>query len=413
MSEDIAGNVGRAESINTTLEAMQATRKEEMRELSSEQLSSKIAYQDALAEVANPFAMLRRTQKDIKTHSSRVQKMLKTGEKEHRLTPIEQIKDQAGQFQRRNPELQANALILLRERVKPGDTKEDILKILQEFYPDVALADEALEFLFATTDGELAKTIRELQEEFKKDNQRQIAAGRNIGTLAREASNKGLGSPTSLRDLYRDVTGNPRDSTTLFQELSQRYEFKELKKVTDFLFHSLGADLKSKGPSIAPGQLHRLITETRSLQAILGVYRFFKSRMPLVGKMFEREGLDLPDQLNFESLAKAFMGLVGERYPSGDKVLQTAVRLGIEKWITAKIIAFSQLRDAIREVAMNQIYRSLQHRDELYLAILDALEELEDELEALMERRDEEEEGGEEEEQDEAEEDEEENEEDR
>ena len=52
----------------------------------------------------------------------------------------------------------------------------------------------------------------------------------------------------------------------------------------------------------------------------------------------------------------------------------------------AKIIALSQLRDAVREVAVNQIYKSLQHRDELYLAIIEALEELEDQLEEQLAR---------------------------
>ena len=102
--------------------------------------------------------------------------------------------------------------------------------------------------------------------------------------------------------------------------------------------------------------------------------------MRLVNSMFSKSGIDVPQELNFETLSKQFMSLVAERYPSADKVKERAVKLGIEKWLMAKIIALSQFRDAIREVAMNQIYRSLQHRDDLYLAILEALEDLEDEL---------------------------------
>ena len=98
-------------------------------------------------------------------------------------------------------------------------------------------------------------------------------------------------------------------------------------------------------------------------------------------KLFAQEGLKLPQRLNFELMAKQFMTLTGERYPSPDKVLKLAEKLGIEKWIIAKIIVFSQMRDAIREVAMNQIYKSLQHRDELFQAIIEALEDLEEEWE--------------------------------
>lgn len=372
---------------NITLNAMQQVAKEEQQELRAEQLSSKESFLAAQEEVINPFAAkFASKQKEIKTQKSRVQKMKEMGEKGDKLLPVSQIKDSADQFQRRNPELRANILALLREQIKPGDTKEEILRKLAEFYPDVSLADEVLEFLIQTAEGELAETIKQAQEDFQKLHAREITAGRNISIQAREASSKGLGTAESMRDMYREITGNPRDSTTLFDELSTKYAFKDLKKVIDFLLHSLGADMKSKGPSIPRGLLHRLLTETRSLQAILGVYRFFRGRMRLVEKMFHDQDIDLPAELSFESMAKQFMGLASERYPSSAKVFQTAIKLGIEKWITAKIIVFSQMRDAVREVAMNLIFKSLQHRDELYLAVLEALEDLEDQLEELIEK---------------------------
>lgn len=383
-------------AVDLTLAAMQAEGADTSTELSAEQTTSKESLQASQQEMVNPFARLAKMEKTIKPSKSKIDKMAKSGEKVDRI-PIQQIKNSADQFERRNPELKAKVLVTLRQRIKPGDTKEEILKKLAEFYPDVSLADEALEFLLETTDGELAKAVQEAKDELKGTHGREIAAGKNISTQAREAADKGLGTPTTLRDLYRNITGTPRDSTTLFQELSQRYAFKDLKKVVDFLLHSLGSDMNSKGPSIEPGQLHRLLTETRSLQAILGVYRFFRGRMGLIDKQFTKEGLKLPPQLNFETMAKTFMGLAGERYPTGEKVLQTGVRLGIDKWIRAKIIALSQLRDAVREVAVNQIYRSLQHRDELYMAILEALEDLEDELEELMDRELSEDEGEEDE----------------
>lgn len=372
---------------NITIAAMQEVAKDEMLELKAEQIDSQKSFAEAQETAANPFAArLQTTQKTIKAHKGRVQKMMEAGEKSKRLLPVEQIKDMAGQFQKRNPELRANVLVLLREYIKPDDTKEDILRKLNEFYPDPSLADEALEFLLETTEGELHQKVAEAREELLQKFSREITAGRNISAQAQQASQKGLGTPSTLRDLYRDITGNARDSTTLFEELSKKYAFKELKKVVDFLLHSLGSDMKSKGPSIDRGQLHRLFTETRSLQAILGVYRFFRGRMNLMEGLFKKEGLDMPQQLSFELMAKQFMGLAAERYPSSGKVLEGTTRLGIDKWILAKIIVLSQFRDAIREVAINQIYKSLQHRDELFMAIIEALEDLEDELEEAEER---------------------------
>lgn len=367
-----------------TLKAMIEAGQETQQELTAERQDSQKAFIADQRDQVNPFASrLQTTQKSIKSSKSRIQKMLQTGDKAARLLPLELIKDMAGQFQHRNPELRSNVLVLLREYIKPDDTAEDILKKVLEFYPDVSLADEALEFLLETTEGELREQVVEAREILNRDSGREIIAGRNVGPVAREASDKGLDTPTNLRDLYRDVTGNPRDSNTMFEELSQKYAFKELKKVIDYLLHSLGADMKSQGPSIPRGMLHRLFTETRSLQAILGVYRFFRNRMHLMESLFEKDGLEMPTQLNFELMAKSFMALAADRYPSSSKVKDTAVRLGIEKWVQAKIIALSQLRDAVKEVAMNQIYRSVQHRDELYMTIIEALEDLEDELEEL------------------------------
>lgn len=378
---------------NITIQAMQQIQQDEIIDKMGEQEEAHSAFLNQMEEAINPFAARYATkQKPLRNQSSRVMKMLQSGDKADRLAPIAKLKENADEFQRRNPELKAQVLLLLRDRIKPGDTKEDILRKLAEFYQDVSLADEALEFLLETTDGQLYLTIQEAKNDFNNLYSREIAAGRNMGNIAWRASEKGLGSPSSLRDMYRDITGNQRDSKTLFDEFSKLYNFPELKKVVSFLLHSLGADLKAKGPSIQRGLLHRLITEVRSLQAILGVYNFFQGRMNLISTLFANNNLEIPHQLSFEQLAKQFMAFVGDRYPSADKALQLTTRLGIEKWLIAKIIALSQLRDAIREVSLHQIFKSVQHRDDSYSALIEALEDLEDELEELEEEDKEEEE---------------------
>jgi type III secretion protein W len=106
----------------------------------------------------------------------------------------------------------------------------------------------------------------------------------------------------------------------------------------------------------------------------------------------------LRSQLNFEVLAKLFFDLAEERYPSSEKIKQLASRITgslttdhIES-IHLNIGVLNVMRNMVKEVAPAQIYRSLQHRDELYLAIIEALEDLEDELEELEEKQAEEEE---------------------
>ena len=390
------GGAGRipGQRINVSLEAMKEVAKDTAAEIKAETAASKKSAQAMNSQTAFK-AKTPRSKKSLKARSSTVTKLMKM-KKEKRLLPVKRIKDSAEKHSRKNPELRAKVLQLLRERVKPDFKQEDIERTLEEFYPDPTLADDAFEFLLDTTEGELHQQVQAAKDQLNEEKEREITAGRNISTEAREASDKGLGTPTALRDMYRDITGNPRDANTLFDELSQKYAFKELNKVIKFFLHSLGSDMKSKGPSIARGELHRLLTETRSMQAILGVFRFFQKRMGLMEMLFKKGGLQLPNKLTFELMAKSFMSLVRERYPSGDKVLSEAKRLGIEDWVLGKIIAFSQFRDSIREVAMSKIYRSLQHRDDLLMAIIEALEDLEDELEELLEIEEEEEEDEEE-----------------
>jgi type III secretion protein W len=148
-----------------------------------------------------------------------------------------------------------------------------------------------------------------------------------------------------------------------------------------------------------PAELRVLINETRTLQAILNLYRYFERKMPLIYNLFEMQaaassGIDFgevmesafPPHLNYELLTDTFVNLIEERYPSAEKVLQLIGRLNLET-VQGKIIILSVYRDAIKEMSPQKIYRSAQHRDDLYMAIIEALEELEDELEELEEQQ--------------------------
>lgn len=103
--------------------------------------------------------------------------------------------------------------------------------------------------------------------------------------------------------------------------------------------------------------------------------------------------------LNFEVLSKLFFDMAEERYPSSEKMKQLTSRLvdplaqdPLEK-VYVKIAVLNAMRDMVKEVSPTQLYRSMQHRDDLYLAIIEGLEDLEDDLEELEEGMNEEEEG--------------------
>ena len=146
------------------------------------------------------------------------------------------------------------------------------------------------------------------------------------------------------------------------------------------MLHSLGSDLKSKGPSIDPAELYRLLTETRTLQSFLGIFRFFLSRMGLISMSFTRAQIELPSKLTFEALAKLFVKLLGERYISVDKVLALAEWLELEEELTGQIIIYTQMRDAVRGIAP-RLYKSKRHREELLSAFIEAIQSLDEKLE--------------------------------
>jgi type III secretion protein W len=321
--------------------------------------------------------------KTLEEHKAKKEKGEAKGETvktEDGVEAIKNIDGTASRFNSNNPELETRILIALRNSIKDTDSIEDILKKVLDFYPDLTLADEALDFLIQTSHGALGLRILQAKELLNARFEREIKAGKNIASQAKEFSKAGLGTPTSLRNIYRDITGNPRTPVILFDELSDKFTYENMKTVISFLLHSLGADLKAKGPSISRGELHRLVNDTRSLQAILGVFRFFKSRMGLILSQFKMNQLSLPTNLDFETIAKNFVSLLSERYITVDKILKLARLLNLSEEIIAQIIIFTQMRDAVRQISP-RLYKNHQQKEDLLTAILEALEELEEEVE--------------------------------
>ena len=122
------------------------------------------------------------------------------------------------------------------------------------------------------------------------------------------------------------------------------------------------------------------MTESRSLGAILGVYRFFKLRIKLIEKNFKRSGLSLPGKLTFELLARLFVRFLQERYPNSEKLLLLAKEMDIADEILAEIIVYTQMRDAVRQVAP-RLFRSENNRQESLKILIEVLTLLEDQLE--------------------------------
>lgn len=371
--------------VNLAAIEQRATQKE-ARQLDAIQDASKARFIEDVERGFNPEAVSREQSRRDKFRTLENRK--KTPQNiERRITEVSKKseEDLAQSYNRRNSELPADRLRQLRDSLRQNQTPEEVLREVEEAFKDVTLADEALEFLEKATEGTLRESVRSARQLLNERNGREVIAGRNIDAAAKSFYKKGIGSgPSELRNLYRDVTGNPRDHNTLFSELSEQYPFDQLKLVVAFLLKGMAFDLKSKGPSIQQAELMRLMTETRNLQSILWVYLFFKGRMRLLKSLYTQYGLELSDDLTFELLAKQFIQLVEERYPSVMKLLKQSEKLGLLDDVE-KILVLMQYRDAIRGLSP-RLYKSLRHRQDLLLVILETLEELE-------ERQEEEEDG--------------------
>ncbi|MCB1072526.1 MAG: type III secretion system gatekeeper subunit SctW [Chlamydiia bacterium] len=366
-------------------EAQKAEAKQKLARMDARQVGSQANMEEASELMSfNPLAMKRKFEtlnkkaekppEGQKTQKSEEEKAANAGES----SAVEEI---AEDYYQRNPELQKKTLTNLQKEMKPDDTHEQILEKLQKTYTDKALADEAIDFLIETaeTKEELKQKYIQAKETFNAQYGREIQAGRNIGVQARAFSEKGLGSPTALRDLYREITGNPRTPHKLFEELVEKFKFSDMKNIIDFILHSLGTDMKAKGPSISKAELQRLFGEARTMQAILGVFRFFFGRMNMIKGQFDRFDLSMPSRINFEVLARLLMKLIEERYPTPDKILKQAFTLGIAEELAAQVIIYTQYRDAMRHLSP-KLFKSDRHRQEILMALMETLSDLEDEL---------------------------------
>ncbi len=377
------------EGISPTDRVVEAQMKGEaahMRQAYARQIVSKEAYTQSVEDAFNPFS----ADKDIEFKALKHRPLeVPEEEREFEAMKVTQKRDPeeyAQERQERNPELDARQLVELRRLIlaKEGATAEETLADIKAYFDDPSLAEEAMEYLIETTDGKTAELIKEARDLLHARQGRETRAGRNMGPESRAYAEQGLESAGMLRDLYRDITGKQQTDYELFKTLSAQFPFDRLKMVIKFLFESLGSDLRSKGPSIPRGELYALLTEARALQAILGLYEFFKKRERLIRKLFAQNGIPVPEELEFELLAQQFMDLVEERYPTSMRIYRIAAELGIDEDILAQIIVFGQYRDAVREIAP-RIYRNLQHRYDLLQALIEALEELEDTLDEELE----------------------------
>ncbi|MEI8366183.1 MAG: hypothetical protein WCF65_07165, partial [Parachlamydiaceae bacterium] len=114
------------------------------------QIASKEGDLQTTETMANPLVSKKMAEK--LPINERVRNAQKT-ETSSAFLPVEKIDAEAEQFQERSGgELQKDKLKELREKIKPGTSKEEIMALVQEAYKDdPTLVDQVFEFLLNTT----------------------------------------------------------------------------------------------------------------------------------------------------------------------------------------------------------------------------------------------------------------------
>jgi type III secretion protein W len=411
------GNIGTGPAPEIAA-AMQVTAKEEVQEEAAlQEATSEDVVKESQEEAAGLKALsLTGKEKGIdKTSIKPAVKTEKVKQAERLTIQDKDIESRAKKFSEKDPDLKGNDDILKKLARKVFDhpeifsDKEKILEEIKSHFPiregeteNFVLENKVLKFLQEVMVDARDKAIDETQKnlcrvalntiedalaDLEKSHGREIIAADHIDYVIDEKKLKELDTTrTKLRDLYHDVTGTHREPAELFLYLGDKFTEKQLSIAISFIFHAIGADLNSGGPSIEPARLQELTTELRKLQAGRSLMGFFKGRMRLVNFLYRQNNLKKPPLVNYEAITKQFVKLLTERYPNADKVLRLIEQLGIDK-IIEKIIIISQERDAIPNTSVHHFFRSVQHRDEVTKAVLDALEQLEEELEALSDSK--------------------------
>lgn len=174
--------------------------------------------------------------------------------------------------------------------------EEEIIRLIQDNLvvagqtPDVAQVDKTFDFLLEVAQIKMNATKNPAEKKVFQDlfnkisaaktrhftaNQKDIETAQKIIDVADViAEQTGREMPETLGRL-RDIVYNPQDLSTKFNYYkSKGFTIREMKQEIDAVLHFVGARIKQQ--DVERGEMSRLIDETRTLQAILHIFRYFK-----------------------------------------------------------------------------------------------------------------------------------------
>ncbi|HET6467207.1 MAG TPA: type III secretion system gatekeeper subunit SctW [Geminicoccaceae bacterium] len=144
------------------------------------------------------------------------------------------------------------------------------------FHEDITYQQAALELMASDLeksgdDGALLDAVQGLIVKNEREFGPQIRAGANVTPVAMALAESSA-EVQSLRDLYRDSVIAFDSANRTCRNIVERYGGEQLEDKIAFLLKGLGDDLGSRGPSVEPAELHKIVSELQSLKMIGTAY---------------------------------------------------------------------------------------------------------------------------------------------
>ncbi|MFJ2481349.1 type III secretion system gatekeeper subunit SctW [Pseudomonas sp. NPDC087598] len=135
----------------------------------------------------------------------------------------------------------------------------------------VALTFARKELADKTDAWAIVELIDQALLEMAQEQGHAIELGLQIGPLAKEAAEQGIGDIQSLRDTYRDAVMDYRGLSAAWDDIHARFGNSALEGVTGFLMKALSADLDSQQARLDPIKLERVMSDMHKLRVLTGL----------------------------------------------------------------------------------------------------------------------------------------------
>ncbi|CRI35688.1 Type III secretion regulator YopN/LcrE/InvE/MxiC [Chlamydia pneumoniae] len=370
------GGLGGTQGVNlAAVEA--AAAKADAAEVVASQEGSEMNMIQQSQDLTNPAAATRTKKKEEKFQTLESRKKGEAGKAEKKSESTEEKPDTdlADKYASGNSEISGQELRGLRDAIGDDASPEDILALVQEKIKDPALQSTALDYLVQTTppsQGKLKEALIQARNTHTEQFGRTAIGAKNILFASQEYADQLNVSPSGLRSLYLEVTGDTHTCDQLLSMLQDRYTYQDMAIVSSFLMKGMATELKRQGPYVPSAQLQVLMTETRNLQAVLTSYDYFESRVPILLDSLKAEGIQTPSDLNFVKIAESYHKIINDKFPTASKV-EREVRNLIGDDVDSVTGVLNLFFSALRQTS-SRLFSSADKRQQLGAMIANALD---------------------------------------